>query len=96
MMPMSQWTLSKTTKGIENYNKKLATPDFNNFRLVTEFDFPPMLIVEYCRDVEKRIAWDDQYDFIKFVKSYKLNTFLLNIQAKAQWPVTARSIMLTF
>lgn len=66
------------------------------FRVITEFDFPPTLVVQYCSEIEKRMMWDEDYDYLNFVRKYKLDTTILHVKVKAQWPLGPREVLLLF
>jgi len=92
---MENWYHSKNTKGIDVYYKKINTPNVC-FRTATDFDFPPAVVLEYCRDIPKRMLWDDGYEFLKFVKHYSMNTLILQVVLKPQWPLGNRDCLLIF
>jgi hypothetical protein len=55
------WTLYKQTKGCEMFIKKGGSP-YSCFRVNVEFDFPPALVLEHCKDIPKRMSWDEGYE----------------------------------
>jgi Mor family transcriptional regulator len=67
------------------------------FRVETRFPYPPSVVFEYIRNLEKRMIWDGQnYESLKQVKKYEMNTQLYHVQLKKQWPLGNRDILLLF
>lgn len=95
-MPMDSWQYStKKAKDCEIYLRKGGS-NYSCYRLHTEFDFPPDLVMEYFRDIDKRMSWDEGFDYLKFVRTFRLNTMILHVKLKAQWPVGPREALLVF
>jgi hypothetical protein len=58
-LPLDErWSLYKTVSGCEMY-KKRGGSKYTCFRIISEFDFPPTLVVDYFKDLPKRIDWDE-------------------------------------
>ena len=75
---------------------KKGGSSFSCFRVNVEFDFPPALVLDHCRDIPKRLAWDDGYDSLYFLREFSHNTSILFVKVKAQWPLGARDVLLLF
>ena len=91
--PLDNWKYVKTSRDCDLFFKK---SDVVCFRVRTEMDFPPELVMFYCKDISKRYAWDDGYEHLELVREYKMNTAILHVILKAQWPVGAREALLVF
>jgi START domain len=75
--------------------KKGGSP-LSCFRVNTDFDFPPQLVLDYISDIPKRMSWEDGYDSLNFIRKFRMQTALLHVKVKAQWPLGARDVLLIF
>jgi hypothetical protein len=66
------------------------------YRIDTVFDFPPELVFDYMKIIDKRKTWDGSFDEVNIVKEYKMNTQLVYAKLKSQWPMGNREILLCF
>ena len=89
------WIPYKQTKGCEMFIKRGGSP-YSCFRVNVEFDFPPALVLEHCKDIPKRMSWDDGYESLKFLREFSHQTFILHVNVKAQWPLGPRDVLLVF
>jgi hypothetical protein len=48
-----------------------------------EIDWPVEQVFSYMTDMEKRQMWDNQYDFIREIGKYKMETMIYHVQVKA-------------
>lgn len=64
-IPLEGWVYQKKVKECMLYHKK-AGSTMSCFRVDTEFDWPVDVVVEYCKEPEKRMLFDDGYDWMKF------------------------------
>lgn len=67
------WQKDQTTNGCEISSKVGGSPNVC-FKVDFEIDFPPELVFDYVKDTEKRVQWDQNYDSLKSVKEYPMNT----------------------
>lgn len=80
--PLDQWSFKKRIKDCDLYVKKGGS-NLVCFRVDAEFDFPTYLVLDYCRYIEKRMLWDDGYDYLNFIREYSHETSILHAKLKA-------------
>lgn len=94
-LPLVNWNFSKRSKECDIYHKKVAST-LSCFRVDTEFDFPPELVLNYIKDPVLRMKWDDGLEFVKEFKQFPLNTMLTHGKVKGQFPISGREVLLVF
>jgi START domain len=93
--PQGLWTVGKKNRDCQIFHRKSGSTH-SCYRLHCEFDFPVDLVVDYFRTIEKRMSWDDGFDHLKFVRTFQMNTSILLVRIKAQWPLGPREALLLF
>ena len=94
-LPSDNWVYNKTLRDCDLYLRKGGSK-YTCFKVTTELDYPPPLIIQYCSEIEKRHKWDEDYDSLSFLRSYKMDTTILHVKIKAQWPTGPREALLLF
>ena len=75
---------------------KKGGSSYSCFRVNTDFDFPPNIVLNHIKDIPKRMEWDEGYESLKFIREFKMSTALLYVKVKAQWPLGPREVLLVF
>jgi hypothetical protein len=66
-------------------------------KIETRFEFPPELVIDYFVNLERRWLFDGQnYESIQSVRHYQLNTQIIQVKLKQQWPLGNRDLLLLF
>jgi len=90
------WVFEKSYHGCDLYRRD----DNKNqvaFRVETRFPYPPSVLFEYFRNLEKRMIWDGHnYESLNQVKTFEMNTFIYLVNLKKQWPLGNRDLLLLF
>lgn len=89
------WQFNKRVKESSLYFRRGGCKN-SSFRVTTLFDFPPDIIVDYCSKISNRLKWDEEYEELRFHKEFRLNTSILYIKLKANWPAGPRDSICLF
>eukprot|EP00347_Sterkiella_histriomuscorum_P022171 403331430 len=96
LLKPDSWVFEKTYQKCDLYVRQ-NHQNLVGFRCETTFDYPPMRVLDFIRNLEIRMMWDGQnYEALKQVKEYAMNTQMYHIKLKQQWPLGNRDILLLF
>ena len=89
------WQYYKRVKEVDLWFRKGGCRNCS-FRASTVFDFPPTVVLDYCAKIPLRLKWDEEYESLKFLHEFRLNTNILYIKFKANWPAGPRDSACVF
>jgi hypothetical protein len=52
------------------------------FRIETTFNYNPDILSKYIKENDKRLIWDEGYEYLREVRAYEMNTHLINVKVK--------------
>ena len=91
-----KWTYERTLNKCEIYSMD-SKHNYPYYGVSTTFEYPPEFVFDYFKDVEKRKIWDGHnYEHIEVFQECPLNTALLYVKLKVQWPLGTRDLLLNF